>query len=178
MPSCFNYHLLFQPGEIWTKTLTFPDRIRLSHEALRAGTHFMFLGGWYSFTGEMGKGGWGRTRIKDMLPVVCLDYEDLVESTEGFSFEYASANSKEIIVVEDCPPILGYNQVRAKPSAEILLRFKETGDPALALIQEGKGRSLAYMSDPAPHWGLNFVYWKHYADFWLSCVDLLMSDQP
>jgi uncharacterized membrane protein len=166
----------FDRDKFGQKPLTFPDRIRLSHEALIAGTHFMFLGGWYSFTGELGKGGWGRTRIKEMLPVVCLEFEDLVESTEGFSFEHCSAKSEELIMIEGCPPILGYNQVRSKPGADILLRFKETGDPALALIQEGKGRALAYMSDPAPHWGLNFVYWKHYADFWLSCVDLLLVD--
>jgi hypothetical protein len=40
--------------------LTFPDRIRLTLEAVRSGKGLMLLGGWYSFTGEMGKGGWGR----------------------------------------------------------------------------------------------------------------------
>lgn len=167
----------FDRNKFGEKPLTFPDRIRLSHEALMNGTHFMFLGGWYSFTGELGKGGWGRTRIKDMLPVICLEYEDLVESTEGFSFEPDSAMSDALIFPEGCPPILGYNQVRAKPGSEVLLRFKETGDPALVLMQQGRGRSLAYMSDPAPHWGLNFVYWQHYADFWLSCVRLLLPDE-
>ena len=87
----------FDRNKFGQKPLTFPDRMRLSHEALKTGTHFMFLGGWYSFTGEMGKGGWGRTRIKDMLPVVCLDYEDLVESTEGFSFEYCFCKVRGVI---------------------------------------------------------------------------------
>ena len=35
----------------------------------------------------------------------------------------------------------------------------------------GKGRVLAYASDPAPHWGLNFVYWDGYGEFWRRCLD-------
>ncbi len=156
------------------KPLTFPDRIRLSCEALADGTHFMFLGGWYSFTGEMGKGGWGRTRLREMLPVQCLDMEDLVESTEGFSLGPAPDEPWDL-PMESCPPILGYNKTIEMPRGQVLLRFRETGDPALAWMQRGKGRSLAYMSDPAPHWGLNFIYWESYAEFWLKCVDLLIG---
>jgi len=44
--------------------LTFPDRIRLTVEAVEGGMGAMFLGGWLSFTGEMGKGGWNRTRLR------------------------------------------------------------------------------------------------------------------
>jgi uncharacterized membrane protein len=36
-----------------------------------------------SFTGELGKE-WGRTKFSSVLPVECLDLDDLVESTEGF----------------------------------------------------------------------------------------------
>lgn len=55
----------------------------------------MFLGGWLSFNGEMGKGGWGRT--------------------------------------------------------------------------------FAYTSDPAPHWGCNFVFWEEYATFWTNVCDWLVD---
>jgi uncharacterized membrane protein len=34
---------------------------------------------------------------------------------------------------------------------------------------------LCYTSDPAPHWGCNLVFWKKYADFWLRCLDLVIS---
>jgi uncharacterized membrane protein len=164
----------FDRQKFGDKPLTFPDRIRLSHEALQAGTHFMFLGGWYSFTGEVGKGGWGRTRLKEMLPVTCLDMEDLVESTEGFRLE-SLGNWFSGIDFEQCPPILGYNQVRIKDGSEVILRFAETGDPALVIREDGRGKVLAYMSDPAPHWGLNFVYWPQYSYFWLQCVDFLLA---
>ena len=40
------------------------------------------LGGWYSYTGANGKGA-GRTLLR-ISACEMLDYEDLVESTEGY----------------------------------------------------------------------------------------------
>ncbi len=167
----------FDRAAFGAEPLTYPDRIRLSHEALHAGKHFMFLGGWYSFTGELGKGGWGRTRLREMLPVVCREMEDLVESTEGYTMQLSAEGERLLSKLDfsTCPPILGYNQVKVHDDATLLASFVPTGDPALAVRQVGAGRSLAYLSDPAPHWGLNFVYWQHYASFWLQCVDLLVG---
>jgi uncharacterized membrane protein len=156
--------------------LTFPDRTRLTVEAVHNGKAVMFLGGWLSFSGEIGKGGWGRTRLSEILPVTCLSGDDLVESTEGF---YAEVNPGmkdwADIDFESFPPVLGYNQTGPKADCEVLLHIKGNEDPLLATGQFGKGRTLAYMSDPAPHWGCNFVYWKHYNDFWLKCVDILLK---
>ena len=55
----------------------------------------------------------------------------------------------------------------------MLLRVKETGDPLVAVGTFGKGRTLAYMSDPAPQWGCNFVAWSGYNAFWLRCVEAI-----
>ena len=155
--------------------ITFPDRIRLTVEAVENGLGLMMLGGWYSFTGEVGKGGWGRTGLKDILPVECLGTDDLVESTEGFypSLTESGKESFSEVNLEEFPPILGYNETIEIPEGEILYRVKETNDPLVAIRDVGKGRVLAYTSDPAPHWGLNFVYWKHYNDFWLKCLELV-----
>jgi uncharacterized membrane protein len=137
----------------------------------------MFLGGWYSFTGELGKGGWGRTRLAEILPVRCLDYEDLVETTEGFSMELTDEGH---ILCPDldlsgCPPILGYNKTHALESSTVIARFKETGDPAIVIGQIGKGKVLVYTSDPSPHWGCNFVYWDGYPAFWQSLAKIVMA---
>ncbi|MEO1213938.1 MAG: glutamine amidotransferase [Bacteroidota bacterium] len=165
----------FDRNKFGKEVLTFPDRIRLTVEAADVGKHFMFLGGWYSFTGELGKGGWGRTRLRELLPVKCLDIEDLIESTEGYSPVYTEAGKKAFggLELSSCPPILGYNQTLEIPEGEVLMRFKKTGDPALIIRNKGKGKVLAYTSDPAPHWGANFVYWKDYGRFWRKCADLL-----
>lgn len=164
----------FNREEFGKKILTYPDRLRLTLDAVKAGKGLMLLGGWYSFTGETGKGGWGRTILREAIPVKCLDFEDLVESTEGYYPEVTPEGRKVFgDSLGDIPPILGYNQTTEIPEGKVLLRVKETGDPLLAVRQLGKGRVLAYTSDPAPHWGLNFVYWKHYNDFWLKCLSLV-----
>lgn len=165
----------FDRQKFGKEILTFPDRIRLTVEAAQAGKGFMFLGGWYSFTGELGKGGWGRTRLRDMLPVECLQIEDLIESTEGYQPVYTETGKAAFgeLDLSTCPPILGYNQTIEIPEGDVLMRFEETGDPALAIRSLGKGKVLAYTSDPAPHWACNFVFWEDYGRFWRSCADLV-----
>jgi uncharacterized membrane protein len=136
----------------------------------------MFLGGWLSFNGQMGKGGWGRTRLREILPVECLDVEDLCESTEGFRAEACQPRHPVLdgINLSSMPPILGYNIVRARERCEVLAVWPN-GNPMLAVGQFGKGRVLAYTSDPAPHWGCNFVYWDGYARFWLNACNWLTA---
>jgi len=165
----------FNHKQFGTKVLTFPDRIRLTVEAVRQGKGIMFLGGWLSFSGEMGKGGWNRTGLTEILPVECMEYEDLVESTEGFTAgEYGDCSSHfNRIDFDSFPPILGYNRTWPRAGSVVHLIVRETGDPLLVTGSSGKGRVLAYMSDPAPHWGCNFIFWEHYADFWLACAELV-----
>ena len=146
-------------------------------EALESGTHMMFLGGWLSFNGEMGKGGWGRSRLREILPVECLQIEDLVESTEGFCGQARQADHPIFagIDLSAMPPILGYNRVEARPGCEVLATWAGSDDPLLAVGRFGRGRSLAYTSDPAPHWGCNFVYWDQYARFWQNALAWLLG---
>jgi uncharacterized membrane protein len=166
----------FDRAKFGSKPLTYPDRVRLTVEAIRNGTHAIFCGGWLSFNGEMGKGGWGRTGLREVLPVTCLDYEDLMENTEGFTVQFTDEKTPlSKIDFSGFPPILGYNQTLPRDGFDVLLEVKETGDPLLTWGSCGKGKVMAYMSDPAPHWGCNFVYWEHYNDFWISCLDHLLE---
>ncbi len=170
----------FDREKFGTRILTFPDRIRLTAEAVREGKGIMFLGGWYSFSGEHGKGGWGRTALQQILPVRCLEFEDLIETTEGFSAQ-ATALGKRLykgIDLTTMPPFLGYNKTFPKKTAEILLRVRETGDPLAVRGRFGRGRVFAFTSDPAPHWGCNFIFWERYADFWLRSLDLVLGKEP
>jgi len=166
----------FDRKKFGTQVLTFPDRVRLTVEAIKAGKSAMFLGGWLSFTGELGKGGWNRTGLREILPVECLPYEDLVENTEGFTAicDQQWENNFKGIDFNSFLPILGYNKTLPRAECDIILTVKQTGDPLASLGKFNKGRVLAYMSDPAPHWGCNFVYWDHYKDFWLKCLTLVL----
>ncbi len=167
----------FDRSKFGREPLTFPDRVRLTVEAIRGGTHAMFLGGWLSFNGEMGKGGWGRTGLQSVLPVTCLDIEDLRESTEGFVGQAVAPEHPAFagVDVSKMPPILGYNIVKPRDGCEVVAAWKETGDPMLAVGQFDSGRVIAYTSDPAPHWGCNFVYWDQYDAFWTAALDWLIS---
>lgn len=171
-PQFFNRHLF------GTKVLTFPDRIRLTVEALQAGTHMMFLGGWLSFNGEMGKGGWGRTDLRSILPCECLEMEDLRESTEGFTAKATATDHPLLqgIDLSSMPPILGFNRVKPREGCEVVAEWSGEGDPALCVGQFGKGRVMAYTSDPAPHWGCNFVFWQDYAKLWTNACDWLSGE--
>jgi uncharacterized membrane protein len=159
--------------------LTFPDRVRLTVEACQAGTHMMFMGGWLSFNGEMGKGGWGRTRLEEILPCQCLETEDLRESTEGFVPRVGPGAQSlfQGLDLSTIPPILGYNIVEPREGCDVALEWPE-GHPAVCTGQFGKGRVLAYTSDPAPHWGCNFVYWDGYAQFWSQALSWLLTGRP
>jgi len=167
----------FDRQRLGTTVLTFPDRVRLTVDAVQAGKRVMFLGGWLSFTGEMGKGGWNRTRLREILPVQCLEYEDLIESTEGFMARASQTGASAFkgIEFDHFLPILGYNKVTPRAECKTLVTVKETDDPLVAVGQFGKGKTLAYMSDPAPHWGCNFVFWNQYADFWLKCLEAILN---
>ncbi|MCX6200845.1 MAG: glutamine amidotransferase [Bacteroidetes bacterium] len=167
----------FDRSKFGKEILTFPDRIRLSVEHANAGGRYMFLGGWYSFNGELGKGGWGRTRLREMLPVKCLDIEDLVETTEGFSMEITPEGKAlcPTLNLDGCPPILGYNKTIELEDSIVIARYKETGDPAIIIRNTNAGKVLAYTSDPCPHWGCNFVFWDGYAAFWQSLAKLVLA---
>lgn len=157
------------------RIITYPDRIRLTVEAVSGGLRVMFMGGWLSYTGEMGKGGWGRSRLAEILPVKCLDTEDLIESTEGFTAAATDTGVPAGVATESMPPLLGYNRTIPLPDAEIHATVRETGDPLLATRSVGKGATLAFTSDPAPHWGCNLVQWDSYNTFWSAALDYLLD---
>ena len=134
-PQFFNRHLF------GTKVLTFPDRVRLTVEAVRNGTYMMFLGGWLSFNGEMGKGGWGRTQLREVLPCTCLDVEDLRENTEGFTAKATVPDHPLLTGVDltSMPPVLGFNRVKPREGCEVIAEWSGEGDPTLCAGQFGKG---------------------------------------
>ena len=64
--------------------------------------------------------------------------------------------------------LLGYNRVRSKSEAVVLADY--AGDPQIVVADIGAGRSMAFASDVAPHWGGSFVHWPDYATFWTRAV--------
>ena len=127
-------------------------------------------GGWLSFSGELGKGGWGRSRFKDVLPVDCLQHDDLIESTSSYKVRCSSPDHTSIFGLnwDSVPPILGFNETKIKPNATAILEIENMGEwhPLLAEQNFGYGRVSCWMTGASPHWGINFMKWEQYQQFW------------
>lgn len=171
---CFHlFPSFFDRAQRKDTVVTFPDRLTTIKSWIADGGGLLMLGGWLSFSGAFGKGGWGRSSFSNALPVQCLATEDLVESSAGFTAELLVPDHPAVkgLNWDTFPPIFGYNEVTAKPEGEVLVRVKETGHPLVVAGEYGKGRILTYMSDPAPHWGLNFELWDSYDAFWQQSLN-------
>jgi uncharacterized membrane protein len=171
---CFHlYPNFFDRSRRSNQVITFPDRLVSVKNWVKQGGGLMMLGGWLSFSGAQGKAGWGRSQLAEALPINCMLTDDLVESSAGFTAEVLEPKHPVVqgLPWNSFPPIFGYNEVTTKPNAKVLVRVKETGHPLLVVGQYGDGRVMAYMSDPAPHWGLNFELWKGYPAFWKQALN-------
>ena len=127
-------------------------------------------GGWYSFTGELGKGGWRRSRLHSVFPVECLENDDLIESTEGYEVRTQHKEDPLIKGIDwsGIPPLLGFNEVKRRADAKVLveIRNEDSWHPLLAVREHGKGKTSAWMTGASPHWGIYFMKWKEYNQFW------------
>ena len=151
-----------------------PDRLELIKSFVEDGGGLLMAGGWYSFSGRFGHGGWYGTPVAEVLPVEIMRFDDRVEAPMGVRVKVIDREDPVVrgIDWETCPPFLGYNQVRLKSSAKLVAVIGE-GDPFIVTGEYGKGRVMAFTSDPVLHWGINFVKWKYYPRFWMQAIKWL-----
>ncbi|MBE0695641.1 MAG: cytoplasmic protein, partial [Anaerolineaceae bacterium] len=75
-------------------------------------------------------------------------------------------------IPKEMPFILGYNRTIAKPAADVLVA--NGSDPLIAAWSYGKGRTVAYATDCAPHWAPPAMYeWEYYPTLWKNITDWL-----
>lgn len=128
-----------------------PNRLNLIAEYVKEGGSLCMVGGYMSFMGIEGKAFYKDTVIEDVLPVNLLGRDDRVELPEGIII-HADPASHPILngLPEEWPHLFGYNRLIAKEDSTVLA---STGkDPIIVIGTYGKGRSLAYATDCAPHW--------------------------
>jgi uncharacterized membrane protein len=147
-----------------------PNRLKLIADWVASGGGFMMVGGYYSFQGIYGAARYRGTPIEAILPVTMLAHDDRVEVPEGFEPVATEASGHPVVagIGVPWPYLLGFNEVRPKPEASIILRTGAGEAPPLLVAGEhGSGRTLAWTSDIGPHWlPESFSSWPGYARLW------------
>ncbi|MGQ9623608.1 MAG: glutamine amidotransferase [Candidatus Caldatribacteriaceae bacterium] len=161
----------------WTKAPMGPNRLKVIKDFVYGGGGLIMIGGWSSFTGRFGMGGYHGTPVEEALPVECLPIgDDREEKPEGVWIEAIDVNHPIMkdIPWGECPCFLGYNKLKVKPGAKVLAQTKdENKDPFIVVWDYGKGKGMAFASDISPHWAIAFMKWEYYPVFWRRVVKWL-----
>ena len=147
------------------------NRLEMLKDWVAEGGALFMAGGYLSFAGYEGKGHYHGSPIEEVLPVNILPYDDRMETPQGLHPVEAEKN----IITADLgtfPAILGYQKVTAKTNSKTYLTVDHS--PLLVAGNYGQGRSLAYMTDIAPHWASQqFMNWENYGEFFSRCINWL-----
>lgn len=158
---------------VFSKSQLGVNRLKLIRDYVEQGGGFAMIGGYMSFQGIDAKAKYKHTAIEEILPITMLPYDDRLEAPEGLQIDIVLPDHPILSGIDgNWPAFLGYNKIYAKPGATVLAKH---GDCAfLAVGTFGKGRTLAFASDFAPHWGpKEFIEWKHYDRLWQNSVNWL-----
>jgi len=101
--------------------------------------------------------------------------DDGVEATQGAVVSVLNSNHAILEGIGAAwPRFLGYQKVFPREGFEVLAEIN--GDPFIIVGDSGKGRSMVFMSDLAPHWGTDFVKWEYYGKFWHQAISWLSKE--
>lgn len=148
-----------------------PNLLALAAQFVDSGGGLVKIGGYMSFTGIDARARYGMSPLAAVLPVEMLPSDDRIEMPEGITPTVVAAGHAAISDVPstDWPALLGYNRTIAKDGSTVIANVGN--DPLIVTGAFGKGRSLAFMSDVAPHWAPpEFMEWRHYPALWISMV--------
>ena len=164
----------------------FPDMARYVKE----GGALLMIGGENSF----GEGHYDETELSEILPVQSVGLpppEDLFSpalTADGRRHPVtalAEGGEASARIWAALPRLPGLNLVRAKPGASVLVAHAllSTGGapaPVLAVMDVGRGRSMALMTDSSWYWSLpaegRGLSNRHYERFWTNAVRWLVRD--
>lgn len=163
--------LLLHP-DTFSKSIRTPNRCMLIRDYVWQGGALLMVGGYMAFSGVDAKAKYGHTALAEVLPVKCLEVDDLMEHPEGVYPSLCMNHPALKDVPASWPHFLGYNKTIAIEGCDVAMTIE--GDPFIAFGDFGKGRSAIFSSDCAPHWGPpEFVNWEGYAPLWKGIVDYI-----
>ena len=147
--------------------------LKVTKDYVAQGGGFCMIGGYMTYGGMDGKGKWKDSVLEEILPVSLLGGDDRAEVPEGADLCCVPGAHPVLEgLPEQWPYILGYNKTLAKEGAEVLVSWN--GDPIIAVGTWGKGRTMAYTTDCAPHWApAPMCRWELYPKLWDNIVTWL-----
>jgi len=156
------------------------NRLKAIREFTRQGGGLLMIGGWTSFSGRFGHGGYYDTPVEEALPVNCLKgLDDRLETPEGavVSIEMPEHPIVKGIPWEEAPVFEGFNKILPKEGADVVATIGDDEDkyPLLVTWKFGEGRAMAFASDCSPHWAEYFQPWEYYGQFWRQAIEWLGS---
>jgi len=141
--------------------------------AVKGGGHgLLMIGGWASFGGP--RGGYHGSTIAELLPVEIGAEDDRVNSPLGTVLVARRDSHPAIFSIQGQEPcvVVGYNGVRARAGAEVLVEghrlrvdaalrpsLEKSSTPVLTVWQRGAGRVGALAPDVMPHWAGGVLDW-------------------
>lgn len=165
---------LLLPGETFSRSIKMPDRTKLLREYVLDGGALIMIGGYLTFSGIDAKGKWHDTAVQEILPVEVLTVDDRMEHCDGVTPKVVEKHEVLNGIPDTFPEILGYNKTIPKEGAAVVAKVE--GDPFIALMECGKGRSAVVTTDCAPHWApLQFCEWEYYDLLWQNIARWVMS---
>jgi uncharacterized membrane protein len=140
-----------------------PNRLQSIVEYVNQGGGLIMFGGYLSFSGIENKARYAMSPLANALPVTMLNYDDRVENPEGVVPRILIKNHPVLSGLEELewPWFLGYNKIKAKAEAQEIAVIGQE-DTFMAGLEYGKGRTFAFASDCAPHWGADLTVWSGY----------------
>lgn len=152
------------------------NRLMAIRDYVAQGGGLLMCGGYFSFAGIDNKARYAMTPLAEVLPVNMLNCDDRMEHPEGVRPVIKNADHAVLKGVDNAnwPEFLGYNKISAKQDAEEIATID--GDTFMAASKYGKGRSFAFASDCAPHWGpMEFVEWESYETLFVNIIRWLAA---
>ena len=122
--------------ETFLKSQRSVNRLTLLADFVEAGGGLVMVGGYMSFTGIDGRARFNMSPLASVLPVTMLDYDDRIETPEGFIVTVDAPDHPVLgDVIGEWPILLGYNRIAAKPDATVVASHGQ--DPILVVGAAG-----------------------------------------
>ncbi len=147
-----------------------PNMVTPFRQWVLDGGGLIMAGGWLTFSGINGKGMWGGSPIEEVLPVTMeRGVDDVIDHPDGATIDIVDGTHPILDGLDFGDRIiLGYNKVF--PRAESSVIATSRNDPFLVVGEAGKGRSIAYTTDPVYHLCGNLHEWESYGLMWERMV--------